>query len=189
MAKFNITGTKKLTNFRWLNFYQVDFVHEDGSKGNWLYVSRHEPGTKVDAVAVVPVVSTPEGNKLLLVKEFRLPIQNYEIHFPVGLIDPGENIVKAASRELKEETGYNIVTVTRISPPLITSAGLTDENLVTVFADCEPDGPQELEKFEDIELILLDLEGIREIMRNLPYPIDGKCWHTLLMYDQLGVIK
>jgi len=190
MAKFKITGVKRLTNYRWINLYEIEFVGPDNRMGSWVYSSRHAPKTKeFDAIVVIPIVPTPEGNKLILIKEYRFPIQNYEIHNIAGLVEDGEDIEAAARRELLEEAGYELTKVTQVSPILISSAGLSDEAVRVLFVECKPSSGQNLERHEDIEVMLVDLEQMREIMRNPPYPIDGKCWHTLLMYDKLGAIK
>src|ERR1700730_3742048 len=45
-------------------------------------------------------------NRILLVKQYRLPAQQYLWELPAGRLDPGETPLKAAKRELVEETGY-----------------------------------------------------------------------------------
>jgi ADP-ribose pyrophosphatase len=55
------------------------------------------------AVMVVPVL--PDG-QLLLERQYRYPLRRSFIEFPAGKIDPGEDLLACAQRELKEETGY-----------------------------------------------------------------------------------
>lgn len=55
------------------------------------------------AVMIVPF---KDENTLLLIKEFCAGTHTYELGFPKGLIDPGEQAVEAANRELKEEIGF-----------------------------------------------------------------------------------
>ena len=55
------------------------------------------------AVAVCAV--TPE-NEVLLVKQFRKPIEKPLLEIPAGKLESGEDRIKAAKRELQEETGY-----------------------------------------------------------------------------------
>ena len=45
-------------------------------------------------------------NRILLVKQFRLPAGQYLWELPAGRLDPGETPIQAAKRELIEETGY-----------------------------------------------------------------------------------
>ena len=53
-------------------------------------------------VIIVPVI----GNKFLLVKQKREPINKKNYEFPMGWVDNGESFDEASKRELLEETGY-----------------------------------------------------------------------------------
>ncbi len=55
------------------------------------------------AVMVVPVL---DDGTLVLERQFRYPLGRSIIEFPAGKIDPGEDILTCAQRELREETGY-----------------------------------------------------------------------------------
>ena len=52
------------------------------------------------------IVAEFEDGRLLLERQFRYPVGQVIIEFPAGKLDPGENPLVAAQRELKEETGY-----------------------------------------------------------------------------------
>lgn len=69
----------------------------DGRHSKREYI-RH-PG----AVVVLPVM---EDGKVLLERQYRYPLQEVFIEFPAGKIDPGEDPLACAKRELEEETGY-----------------------------------------------------------------------------------
>lgn len=56
-----------------------------------------------NAVMMVPIT---ESGDILLVREYAAGTERYELGFPKGLIDPGENPAQAANRELKEEIGF-----------------------------------------------------------------------------------
>jgi ADP-ribose pyrophosphatase len=47
-----------------------------------------------------------ERGRILLVKQFRLPAEDYLWEIPAGRIDDGETPLQAAKRELQEETGF-----------------------------------------------------------------------------------
>ncbi|KAJ3414296.1 hypothetical protein HDV05_006745 [Chytridiales sp. JEL 0842] len=70
----------------------------------------------VDVIAtIVKNPNEPRDVDVLLVVQFRPPVNAYVIEFPSGLVDPSEAIETAALRELKEETGYE-GTITYVSP-------------------------------------------------------------------------
>jgi ADP-ribose pyrophosphatase len=56
------------------------------------------------AVMVVPLL---DDGRLVLERQFRYPLGRSLIEFPAGKIDPGEDILSCAQRELREETGYS----------------------------------------------------------------------------------
>lgn len=47
-----------------------------------------------------------ERGRVLLVRQYRLPARAYLWELPAGRVDPGETVLRAARRELREETGY-----------------------------------------------------------------------------------
>lgn len=55
------------------------------------------------AVMVVPLL---DDGRLVLERQYRYPLRASFIEFPAGKIDPGEDILACAQRELREETGY-----------------------------------------------------------------------------------
>jgi ADP-ribose pyrophosphatase len=55
--------------------------------------------------AVMVVAELPDG-RLVLERQFRYPVQSVMVEFPAGKLDPGEDSLACAKRELLEETGY-----------------------------------------------------------------------------------
>ena len=90
-------------------------------------VVRH-PG----AVAVVPFVD----DKLLLVKQYRFPVQKFMLEIPAGKLDAGENPEDCARRELLEETGY-VTRYLRKLTTIETSPGFSDEIIHIYLAEVE----------------------------------------------------
>jgi len=52
------------------------------------------------------MMAVDEKNRVLLVRQYRLPADQYLWELPAGKLDPGETPLQAAKRELAEETGY-----------------------------------------------------------------------------------
>ena len=97
--------------------------------GGWEFVQRTRSS------GVVCIVATTQQNKLLLVEQFRPPLNARVIELPAGLVgdvlDADESFESAARRELMEETGYETDEWKQLCD-IVSSGGLTDE-VVTVF--------------------------------------------------------
>ena len=188
---------KKLTDFKWLNLFSISYDHK-GHIGNWIFASRDANLTlssplRTNAVVIVPIVNTPQGRKLLVIKEYRIPVRSYEYGFSAGLIDDGEDAEVAACRELLEETGLLVTKIISKSPPIVSSGGLSDETVEIVFVEAGGDiSTAGLEQSEDIEASLLDFDNVVRLCdRTGEFEnvlIAAKAWPILYMYKQLGAL-
>src|ERR1700679_571302 len=100
-----IRKVTKLTDYKWLNLFDVEYINRNGEVGHWTFASRKKnpvpgPGPSVsDAVVIVPIHTS---GKLVTIREFRIPLGDYENAFPAGLVKPGESPEEVAGRELEE---------------------------------------------------------------------------------------
>lgn len=182
----------KLTNCHWANLYEVRFRHKTEQEKSWIMCSRKErpvrDASRADAVVVVPRIETEAGTRLVVTKEFRVPVWDFEYGFPSGLIDEGETVEQAVSRELKEETGLQLIKINHISTPVYSSAGLTDESCHMVLAEAGGEASDEwLEASEDIEVLFMDVADIRDLLAS-DKKVAAKAWGLLRHYAAIGRI-
>jgi ADP-ribose pyrophosphatase len=83
---------------RWITLYQ-DKVQVTSSGNIIEYTWYKSP----NAVVIVPFL---DDNTLVMIKQFRYPLQKILLEFPAGHVEDGENMMATAKRELLEETGY-----------------------------------------------------------------------------------
>lgn len=81
--------------------FAIEAVDLEFSNGVRRVYERMKP-TSREAVLIVPIVD----DHLILIREYAVGTESYELGFPKGLIDEGESVVEAANRELKEEIGF-----------------------------------------------------------------------------------
>jgi ADP-ribose pyrophosphatase len=182
---------KKLTDCSWINLFEVLFKRRTDSEESWLMCSRNDDpiaDAKPDAVVIIATINSGSGRRLVVTKEFRIPIWDYEYGFPAGLIDDGEDINETVRRELKEETGLDLLKINYVSTPVYSSAGLTDESCLMVIAEAKGEvSDRWLEGGEDIETLLLDIDGIKKLLCSRK-KIAAKAWGTLYHYAEAGRI-
>ncbi|CCD15376.1 unnamed protein product, partial [Trypanosoma congolense IL3000] len=82
----------------------------------------------IDCAEICALLSRGEDVFLILVAQYRPPLDAVVIEFPAGLVDPEEDVKAAALRELHEETGYtaSLEDVISVSDALCLEPGLSD---------------------------------------------------------------
>lgn len=118
--------------------------------------SKREIVNHPGAVAIIAL--TPE-NKILLVQQFRKPLERVIYEIPAGKIEPGEEPSRTAMRELEEETGYECDYLEHIQS-FYTSPGFADEIIHIYYTDkIKPTTSNaELDADEFVDLVEISLE-------------------------------
>lgn len=186
--------TVKITHHRHLNLFRSDYKDQRGQAKSWIYASRQDrpkvetrAWDRPDAVVIVPWHTGRQ--RLVVIREYRVVLDGYQIGFPAGLMDPGETVRETARRELYEETGLALKRVIRCSPPVYSSSGMTDESVAMVFAECDGrPSDAATESSEDIQAILVSAEETATLIETPGLKIDVKAWMVLSAFARSGVI-
>ena len=145
-------GSRRVYTGRVLNL-DVDTVRFPNGTVGELEMIRH-PG----ASAVVPFLSDPSGDdpQVLLIRQYRYAAEGFVYEIPAGRLDPGEEPVKCARRELREETGCDAERVEHLVT-IYTTPGFTDEKIHLFMAVGLSRGElaREADEFIELETMLL----------------------------------
>jgi ADP-ribose pyrophosphatase len=115
------------------------------------------------SVVLIPI---PEPGKVILIKQFRYPVNRFLWELPAGSVDPGELPEQAARRECHEEIGLVPQTVVRLTA-LFPTPGYCDEEMI-FFRVSGLETTAELahvDEDEDIEARTFDLREARDMVR------------------------
>lgn len=99
-----------------------------------------------------------QNNKILLVKQYRYVVNEYTIEIPAGKIEPNEDLISCAMRELEEETGYCAESLEKIFT-FFPTPGFCSEVLHIYLANNikKLEKPKEMDEDENINSYFLDI--------------------------------
>ena len=154
---------------------RLKYLRQPDGRTRLREIVEHAPGAAVVAVDA--------DGQVLLVRQHRPAVGAHLLELPAGLVDPGEQPIDSARRELAEETGF----LAEHLEPLVrfyTSPGFSTELIhIFVAADLRESTPEHDEE-EEIELVRMPLEAaIQQVLEG--EISDAKTVAGLLAYRSL----
>lgn len=130
------TGIQKLSDNKFLNLFHLDALTDSGHPFDYFFVSRRKADqiklltkdSAAEGVVIFPVLKE-DPEKVVLIRQYRYPLDDVLYELPAGLIDAGETPECAAIREMKEETGLSFEVY---SPSLPESKSLPVARMVLI---------------------------------------------------------
>ncbi|MFI3238185.1 MAG: NUDIX hydrolase [Lachnospiraceae bacterium] len=184
-----ITKILKQTDNKFLNLYKLERENETGKLNDYFMASRvmeienlkiHTHDEHADGIIIYALYE----DKIVLIRQFRYPLNAYVYEFPAGLVDEGEDMFHAGVREFKEETGLELEVLKvpdGFNRPFYMSVGMTDEACGTIYGYASGKISDALqENSEEIEIILADKQEARRILREENVAI--VCAYMLMHY-------
>ncbi len=154
---------------------RVDTVQMPGGRETTREIVEHS-----DCVAIVAVDA---NDNVLLVNQFRKPVEKELLEIPAGGIDPGEDPVTTVRREMREETGYLPQKVERLGG-FYSSPGFCTEYLHLYLATDLTPSQLYAEDTESIKLVRVPISQIPSLIASGSI-CDAKSIAGLLIYSSL----
>lgn len=167
---------EKLTDNRFLNLYHIDARTKSGNAFDYFFASRnqennlkaHTHENQPEGIAIY-AIRKENPQQLVMIRQFRYPLNDYMYEIPAGLVDAGEKPEQSAIREMKEETGLTLEVYEGgdvcFRRPFFMAQGLTDESSTMVYGYAVGEiSNKGLEDSEDIEVLFVDKEQARRIL-------------------------
>ena len=173
-----ILRVNPLVETKYLSMYEAEYKNKNNNNKTWMIASRKNKSEiediffkdkedSIDAVVIIPIHK--EEEKIVLIRQFRVPINSYVIELPAGLVDGNEGYEEAVRRELKEETGLDLLYIDKeasIEKSYI-SPGMTDESVALIKCYCTGNvSTDNLEEDEDIEVVMVNKEEALNLLRS-----------------------
>ncbi|MCY8824782.1 NUDIX hydrolase [Bacillus atrophaeus] len=113
----------------------------------------------------VAVLAVTDSNKIILVNQYRKPLERTIVEIPAGKLEKGEEPEYTALRELEEETGYTAKKLTKITA-FYTSPGFADEIVHLFLAEdlSVLEEKRELDEDEFVEVLEVTLEDALKLV-------------------------
>ena len=172
MDKENLTweeiSTEHIVQDEWIDFRKSAYRSPDGRI--------FQPYYSFTRRNYVVIVASDEEGRFLCVRQFRHGIKQVTTEFPAGAIerkdgeDPEEAALRAAKRELREETGYES---DHWRPLLTIPANATiSDNYAWLFAaeNCRKTSVQELDEMERINVLKHSADEIDDMIAGGAFP-------------------
>lgn len=190
----------------WVNAYVLMYRLADGSLYEYEAASRrgmdeyraaleaNGAGTvaRPDAVCIVPLL--PDDH-IMLIREFRYPLNAWCISFPAGLLEAGETIEGCVRRELREEVGCTLndelgeAALTVLPQAGYSSTGLTEENVQVVLARAFAGEEPQPEPGELIESFTLHYSEVARFLATNRDLIGTRAQLVLEMIKRVWVLR
>ena len=172
-----IHSIEKETDHRFLNYYTLHAENKAGGTKEYYMASRAD---RIEDLKINTRKNRPDGvsvyalygekkDKVVLVKQYRFPVDRFIYELPSGIVDPGETYREAAVREMKEETGLTFTPLPvaeMFEHPRFQTVGMTDESCAMAYGYAEGIPTSEGEELnEEIEVVIADRDEVRRILK------------------------
>jgi 8-oxo-dGTP pyrophosphatase MutT (NUDIX family) len=141
-------------------FFQVHVDHSaspvTGKEHPFFILSTHD---WTNVIALTP------AQEVLMVSQYRHGSGEVSLEIPGGAVEPGESPLKAAQRELREETGYRATRWKSLGSVRPNPAILDNTCYFFLALDAKPAGELDLDEAEELEVSLHDLKDIPRLIR------------------------
>lgn len=161
---------KKIHAGKFIHRYDITYETEDGSEKVYEMISR-DPAIRTqeelqggEPDAVVLIMHDESGERILLNREFRLAVGKWVYNFPAGLIDPGETPEESARRELREETGLELVAIRDRMALSHSAVGFSNESNICLVGTAAGTFARSSSVVEEIQAGWYTKQQVRELL-------------------------
>ena len=168
-------GIRKIHEGKFVTRYDVDYLTAEGNEKTYEMISRNRNMRTLEELqnktpdSVVLILTDESGERILVIREYRMAMAQWICNFPAGLIDPGETPEESAKRELWEETGLTLIRIDDILDNSYSAVGFSNERNICVFGAAAGEFRKSTSDVEEIVPGWYSKAEIREMLRKEPF--------------------
>jgi ADP-ribose diphosphatase len=151
-----ITETEVIARTRLFRVERVELCFSNGTEVSYERLRSQSAG----AVLVVPML---DAQTVLLIREYAVAVERYELALPKGRIEEGEDILDAANREMREEVGYGARNLTFLKSMTLSPGYFGSLTHVVLAQDLYPER-LEGDEPEPLEVVPWRLDDIARLL-------------------------
>ncbi len=162
---------EKVKDGKYLKNYELTYQNKAGKEKTYEIVSRKELsgiediGQKVSGLSIAAI----NGDKLLLLREFRMGVNKIVYNLCAGMIEEEESLEQCIRRELYEETGLQVKRIIDILPASYAAVAISDTKTSIVFVEAEGEFEDHTSDNEWIEAGFYTKEEVRELLKTAEF--------------------
>ncbi len=162
---------EKVKDGKYLKNYELTYRNKAGKEKTYEIVSRKELsgiediGQKVSGLSIAAV----NGDKLLLLREFRMGVNKIVYNLCAGMLEEGESLEQCIRRELYEETGLQVKRIIDTLPASYAAVAISDTKTSIVFVEAEGEFEDHTSDNEWIEAGFYTKEEVREHLKTAEF--------------------
>lgn len=135
-------------------YYKDTVMLPDGKTAEWDFVGHN------GAAAAVAVM---EDGRVLMVSQYRNALDRFTLEIPAGGLEPGETTMKAAAREVEEETGYKCKNIEKLIS-IRTTVAFCNEKIDIYLATDLVKTKQNLDEDEYVEVKAYEIKELEDMI-------------------------
>lgn len=172
-----ILAVRSVAKSRLFEVEQVDLRFANGQMREYERLK----GSSRAAVMVLPI----EGEYLLMIREYSVGTEKYELGFVKGLMEENESMEQSANRELQEEIGFAARRMTFLRS-LYTSPGYMQNLMHVIIAQDLFPSQLEGDEPEPLEIVRIPLAQIDDLLKQ---PQFGEARNLTALYSLRDYLK
>ncbi|QLB13704.1 ADP-ribose diphosphatase [Bisgaardia hudsonensis] len=161
--------------------FEIQSIELKFSNGEYRVYERIKPSSRA-AVMILAI----DGDDLLMIKEYAVGTERYELGFPKGLMDPNETPEESANRELKEEIGLGANSLTHLRTINSSPSFMNNPMHIFIAKDfypCKLEGDEP----EPLQLIRYPLNKIDQLLADPDFYEARNLTALYLLKDYLSI--